>query len=135
MENSAQLDSKSTDLKELTEFINSTKNVREWKKGQAVKLIIQGFSYREVSQRLHISYSSIARAKKEYMAQGVSGLKLKYKGSQSYLTEVQKAELKIWLIEQPEKRNTSDLQRHIMEIYNLVFKSTQSYYDLLKMVN
>ena len=132
MQNSAQLDSISTDLNELTDFINSTNHVKEWKKGEAVKLTIQGFSYRAISQRLQISYSSIARAKKEYKARGVSGLKLKYKGSLSYLTEVQKADLKVWLFEKPENRNISELQRHIMEKYNLVFKSPQSYYNILK---
>ena len=131
MESSVQLDSISTDLIELTEFINSTNNVREWKKAQAVRLIIQGFSYKEISLILEMSFSSIARAKKDYKQKGISGLKLKYKGSTSYLSEAQKEAIKNWLLEKPENRNLSELQRHIMENYNVVFKSPQSYYNIL----
>lgn len=131
MEISAELDSISMDLIDLTEFINSTNNLREWKRGQAVRLNLQGWSYEEISRILEMSYRSVARAKKEYKQQGVLGLKLKYKGSQSYLTEVQKNEVKKWVFEKAERRNISELQRYIMETYDVVFKSPQSYYAIL----
>jgi transposase len=131
MEISAQLDSISTDLIDLTEFIESTNNIKEWKKGQAVIWSLQGWSYAEISLILKMSYRSIARAKKEYKQQGVLGLKLKYKGSKSYLTEVQKNEVKVWVLEKRERRNISELERYLMETYDVVFKSPQIYYDIL----
>ncbi len=132
MEISVQLDTISTDFLDLTEFIDSTNNIREWKKSQAVRLNLQGWSYAEISLILKISYRSIARAKKEYKEQGVLGLKLKYKGSKSYLSEAQNNEVKTWLLEKIERRNLSELERHLIETYDVVFKSPQSYYDILK---
>lgn len=132
MKISAQLDSVSTDLNDLTEFLNTTKNVSEWKKCESVILRKQGFYYQQISPGLGVSFSFINRAIKQYNAQGISGLKLKYKGSKSYLNEVEKASVKTWLLESPERRNISELERHLMDRYDLVFQSRQSYYSILK---
>ncbi|MCL1470032.1 hypothetical protein LAY57_05005 [Argonema antarcticum A004/B2] len=58
----------------------------------------------------------------EILRERASGLKLGYQGSKSYLTPTQMAEIKEWLI-LPERRNTSELERYLIEEYDVVFKS------------
>jgi transposase len=118
-------------LEELQNFIDRTKDIREWKRAQSVKLRLQGFSYREIEKRLEVSISFIAQTQRKYISQGLAGLKLKYRGSKSYLTSQQLCETMQWL-SQPENRNISDLERYLMSNYDVVFKSPESYYILLK---
>lgn len=132
MEISAQVDTGVSELDELKEFINPTQNIREWKRCKSVILRKTGVSYKEISQLIEVSYSFINRANTLYKNQGLSGLKVKYKGSKSYLNEAQKTQVKVWLLESHAHRNLSELERHIMEQYDVVFKSIKSYYSLLK---
>ncbi|MCT7991971.1 IS630 family transposase [Laspinema olomoucense] len=132
MEISAQVDTGVSELDELKEFINQTQNIREWKRCKSVILRKTWVSYKEISQLIEVSYSFINRANNLYKNQGLSGLKVKYKGSKSYLSEAQKNQVKAWLLESPAQRNISELERHIMEQYDVVFKSLESYYSLLK---
>jgi transposase len=61
----------------------------------------------------------------------IAGLKLKYQGSKSYLTNQQIQETIQWL-SQLEHRNISELERYLMSNYDVVFKSPESYYHILK---
>lgn len=115
----------------LQEFVDSCQKVREWKRGEAVRLRVLGFSYQEIQTRLRVSISFIAKNQKKFWEQGIEGLKLGYKGSKSYLTKLQQQEVMEWL-SLPERRNISELERHLMETYSVVFKSRESYYQLLK---
>jgi transposase len=118
-------------LESLQEFVNTRKTVREWKRGEAVRLRLLGLSYREIQTRLGVSISFIAKNQKKFFEQGAEGLKLAYKGSQSYLTESQLQEVMEWL-SSPERRNISELERHLIETYDVVFRSRESYYQILK---
>ncbi|WP_445242869.1 helix-turn-helix domain-containing protein [Microcoleus sp. N3A4] len=40
----------------------------KWKKSQAVKLRLKGFSYREIAKRLEVSTSFIAQTHRKYLA-------------------------------------------------------------------
>ena len=73
-------------IQELEEFLSKSKDLREWKRGQAVKLRLLGCSYQEIEVALGVSKSFIAQILRRYRSQGVSGLKLGYLGSKSYLT-------------------------------------------------
>jgi len=126
----AQNDCRTENLQRLTEFISNTRDVREWKRGEAVKLRFLGFSYREIKERLGVSTSFIAQTQRKFLAQGIPGLKLGYQGSKSYLTAKEKSEIIEWL-NQPKNRNVSELERHLIETYDVVFKSQQSYYQIL----
>lgn len=64
------------------------------------------------------------------MNQGVTGLKLGYQGSKSYLTALAKSEIIEWL-KLPKNRNVSELERQMIETSDVVFKSQQSYYQIL----
>lgn len=125
-----QSDSLTENIKRLTEFISNTRDVREWKRGEAVKLRFLRFSYREIKERLGVSTSFIAQTQRKFLTQGISGLKLGYQGSKSYLTGEEKSEIIEWL-NQPKNRNVSELERHLIETYDVVFKSQQSYYQIL----
>ncbi len=95
-------------IQELYEFISSTKSVKEWKRGQTVKLRLLGFTYARIAVDLGSSF--IAQTQRKYFEEGIAGLKLEYKGSQSYLTAEQKKQTIEWLYSL-EKRNISELER------------------------
>lgn len=117
-------------LQELQDFISNTRDVREWKRAEAVKLRLRGFSYREIEERLEVSTSFIAQTQRKFLIYGIRGLKLGYRGSKGYLTSEQKIEIMSWL-NQPKNRNLSELERHLIETYDVLFKSPQSYYQIL----
>lgn len=109
-------------LAELQDFVSNNRDVREWKRGEAVRLRLLGISYQVIKQRLGVSTSFIAQSQKKYKERGLAGLKLGYQGSKTYLTNEEKAEIMIWL--QPRsRRNISELERHLIETYNVVFLS------------
>jgi len=56
---------------------------------------------------------------------------LKYKGSRPYLNAEEKQELIQWIINQSHW-DIWELETYVLETYEVVFKSRQSYYQLLK---
>ena len=64
------------------------------------------------------------------MAQGTTGLTLKYQGSQPYLAAEERQAVIDWLKTQQEC-SLDSLQAHIETTYGVVFQSRQSYYQLL----
>lgn len=61
---------------------------------------------------------------------GIEGLKVSYKGSQSYLNKEEKEAVMSWLKEQ-KYWDLSELECYLREKYDVVFKSKSSYYELL----
>jgi transposase len=118
-------------IKELQEFVSNSRDVREWKRGEAVRLRVLGVSYQEIQKRLGVSISFIAKSQKKYTLRGIAGLKLGYQGSKSYLTDEEKSQIIEWLRPR-ERRNISELERHLIETYDVVFKSPESYYHILR---
>lgn len=57
-------------IKELQEFVDNSRDVREWKRGEAVRLKVLGVSYQEIQKRLGVSISFIAKNKKKYIDRG-----------------------------------------------------------------
>jgi putative transposase len=115
----------------LANFINQTKETKEIKRALAVKMILEGKSYREVKELLKVSHSFISQWKNQALFQGVESLKLQYKGRSGYLKPEEKEQTIQWLREQDYLR-LSDLQKYLQEQYNVVFESNQSYYSLFK---
>lgn len=118
-------------IKELNDFIFKSKDVRECKRAEAVKLRLLGISYQEIANNLEVSISFIAKVQRQYTERGIDGIKLKYKGSKGYLTPTQQAEIVHW-INCPEHRKLSALKRHLKDNYDVVFKSQESYYRILR---
>lgn len=119
-------------IQELEKFLSTCRDIREWKRAETVRLRYSGFSYKEIEERVRVSKSFIAQQQRRYKERGISGLKLAYQGSKSYLSQSEMEEIIHWIIELPERQNISELERHIMEKYDVVFKSRESYYNILK---
>jgi transposase len=99
--------------------------------GEAVRLRLLGVNYQEIKQRLGVSTSFIAPSQRNYKERGLAGIKLGYKVSKTYLTYEEKAEIIIGL-DPRARRNISELERHLIETYEVVFWSRESYYQLLR---
>ncbi len=113
----------------LQEFIQSNPDPRELKRAIAVNLSQQEMSHAQIQQALGVSSGFISKWTKIYACQGVSGLKLGYKGSQGYLSEQQRQSV-IDRLKGQNYWNLSELEGHIWQHYGVRFKSRQSYYDL-----
>lgn len=116
-------------MEELTEFIQSNPDSRELKRALAVQMVSQGYTYFQIRDVLQVSVGFINKWKQAFEEQGVPGLALQYQGSTGYLTLQQRQAVIDWL-EQRNYWNLSELQQHIEEVYEVVFASKQSYYQL-----
>ena len=115
----------------LEELIASNPDPRELKRALAVKMRIQGHKHREIQPVLGVHSSYISRWESCYREQGVAGLRLKYRGSLGYLSSRQRRAVVEW-IKQKTQRTLWEVIDHIESRYDLVYRSMQSYYELLK---
>lgn len=115
----------------LEEFIQSNRDPRELKRALAVQMSQRGHSYREIRDVLQVSLGFITTCAQRYEADGVEGLRLNYWGTQGYLNPKQKQQLFNWLAQQ-DAWTIEEVVDHIEDTYNVVYRSQQSYYALLK---
>ena len=116
-------------MEELTDFIQANPDSRELKRALAVQMAKQNLAYSKIKEILQVSMSFISKWKKVYSEQGIAGLGLKYKGSESYLE--QRTSVISWL----QQKNYWHLQELVTEIedkYGVIFASKQSYYNLFE---
>lgn len=118
-------------MRDLNEFIKTTKDTRELKRALAVKNTLNGRSRAEVTEELGVGESFIGKWRHRYATQGVEGLTLGYQGSSGYLTAEAKAEVITWLQERPQHQNVRRLHTYIRRRYGVEYRSRQSYYALL----
>lgn len=123
-------ESEEKEIKALKDFINSNPDARELKRALAVKLVLEGWAYRAIQESLGVSYGFISKWKTRFQARGIPGIKLAYKGRESFLTKEQIETVIDWLILQ-EHWDVSELEIYLIEQYEVVFQSPQSYYELL----
>ena len=116
-------------MKSLTEFIRSNPDPRELKRALAVKMVKQNYSYHQIADTLGVSVGFISNCQQKFENEGIEGLKLKYQGSQSYLSPQERQEVIDWLKEK-NYWQLSELQTRIEVTYGVVFASLQSYYSL-----
>jgi transposase len=121
---------KESEIQSLKDFINSNPDPRELKRALAVKLALEGWAYRAIQQSLGVSYGFISKWKIRFQAWGITGIKLAYKGRERFLTKEQTEAVIAWLISQ-EYWDVSELETYLIEQYDVVFQSPQSYYELL----
>lgn len=117
-------------LEILKDLIKRNPKPQELKRALAVKLALEGYSYRSIQKILEVSVGFISKWKNAFEFGGIEGLKSRHQGSQSFLSRSEKEEVIDWLIQQ-EAWDISELETHLIERYDLVFKSRQSYYDIL----
>ena len=72
--------------------------------------------------------------KKNFKTQGIEGIKLGYKGSQGYFTERQTDVVVEWL-KNKEYWNLDELVTYVEQELGVIYKSKQSYYELLARAN
>lgn len=114
----------------LSQFIASTTDARELKRALAVLMRQQGYSYQQLASLLEVSGSFISKWQQLYQQQGIDALKLGYWGTQGYLDDASKQAVSEWL-RQRHSCQLEELIAHLDLTYGVVFKSQQSYYDLL----
>jgi putative transposase len=115
---------------DLMTFLREQRDVREYRRALAVKLVWQGYTCETIADMLDVSPAFVSLAKKAYETHGVSGLMLKYRGSKPYLSLEERQAVIDWLKAQ-QKWSVDQLQAYIQETYGVVFQSRQSYYQLL----
>ena len=94
-------------------------------------MVLQKYSYFEIRDVLLVSVGFISKYKQLFKEQGIAGLILKYQGCTGYLdTSAHLAVIK-WL-KQKNYWNLTELKQYVLDTYNVVFASPQSYYDLFK---
>lgn len=118
-------------METLEQFIQSNPDSRELKRALAVQMSQRGHSYREIRDVLQVSVGFITSCSQRYEAAGVEGLKLNYWGTQGYLNVQQKQEL-FDCLAQKNAWTIEEVVDHIEDTYNVVYRSQQSYYALLK---
>jgi putative transposase len=82
----ANQNEKERQIERLINFINSNGDSREMKRALAVKLALQGYVYRAIENILNVSQGYVSKGKKKFIAQGIPGLKLGYRGAKTQLT-------------------------------------------------
>ncbi len=115
---------------DLQAFLNEHRDSREYRRALAVKLALQGYLYATICEMLDVTPGFISQAKTAYEIAGIDGLRLKYQGGQPFLTDEQRQAVISWLKVQ-QIWSVEQLRTHIQTTYAVVYKSNQSYYELL----
>ena len=114
-------------MKDLNGFLAEC---RECKRALAVKLDRQGYSSAFIEELLDVSGSFIRKWRRQYERYGIARLYLHYQGSRGYLSPEERADV-IAFLETKDHYRLEELRDYLDEQYALVYRSKQSYYDLL----
>jgi putative transposase len=117
-------------MKELEEFIQTTKDSRELKRALAVKMTLAKRPWAVVMEDLGVSHAFISKWRSRYKHARVQGLRRGYQGSQGYLSPPDKAEVLSW-IQRQTTWSVRAVAQHVQATYGISYKSLQSYYALL----
>ena len=122
-------DPKEVQVAELKAFISKERDGRQVKKALAVKLLYQGYGYEATTQILDVSLGALSNWKQAYEEEGLEGFCPRHKGRKSYLSRNQREEVLQWL-QQKSIWTIGELEHHLASVYDVVYESKQSYYDL-----
>ena len=117
-------------MQDIDEIINEARDAREVKRAVSVKMGAQGFSPVQISQVLNVSLQYVSKWKGLYEAGGGAVLRLGHRGRESYLGEEEQQAILRW-IGARETVSVEALRDYIEEQYGVVYRSKQSYYELL----
>ncbi|OUD13559.1 IS630 family transposase [Thioflexithrix psekupsensis] len=118
------------DLEELM----STGEAREVKRAMAVRMSLLGFVRAEAALACCVSVQFVDKWKAIYLASGVEGLKLAYKGSPGYLKPREREDVINW-IQEKKTITIEELKRYLKEEYDVFYSSNTSYTKLLEEAN
>ena len=114
----------------LSDFIASNPDARELKRTVAVQRTLLGVKQGMIQAVLGVPSGFIRTWKKRYLSEGVECLRLGYKGSPSYLSAAQRAQITRWLAT-PSSPSVASLASYIQTQFGVVYRSSQRYYALL----
>jgi putative transposase len=114
---------------DVLQFLETTKDVREYRHAIAVKLVFQGYLYEVIADMLSVSIGYITQAKQAYVERGVDGLRTRYVGPSSYLSDADREMTIMWIKEQ-QTWSIKALKQYISQQHHVTYKSDQSYYAL-----
>jgi putative transposase len=117
-------------METLQSFIQSNPRPQDLKRALAVQMVENGHRYRQIQDILQVSIGFITSSKQRYEAQGITGLRSNYWGTQGYLTAQQKEEVMAWMASK-EVWTIEEVMEHLEVEYNVVYRSRQSYYTLM----
>ena len=115
----------------LAALIEGSKEVREVKRAVSVQMGLSGLAPAQICQCLQVSPQYVSKWKGVYEAEGAGALRLGYRGSESYLSAAQQAEIAAW-IGGHETLTVEAVRDYVAEHYGVRYKSKQSYYTLLE---
>ena len=118
-------------MKTLEEMVKESKDVRELKRALGVKMVKVGVRPNQIAEILNVSEQFISKWKGKYEREGVQGLQLGYQGSRSFLSQDEKVQVVSW-IENQAQISVEQLREHLEKAYDVIYRSKQSYYDLLQ---
>jgi len=101
------------------------------KRAISVKLREEGMSTEAVGEILHVPARTVRAWVQRYEREGVEGLRVQYRGSESYLRVEQRQAIEDWLGAQ-ETITVEEVRDEIEARYGIVYQSKQSYYDLME---
>jgi putative transposase len=114
----------------LAQLIEETTDVRELKRAVSVKLGEQGMATEAIGAVLQVTPRAVRKWRRRYEREGVEGLAVRNRGSESYLRGEQRQEVEDWLGAR-ETITVEEVRDEIEARYGIVYQSKQSYYDLL----
>ena len=112
---------------DIDEFLTSH---LESKRAFAVKMDLHGYSHELIASLLQISLAFIRKWKRLYRRDGSACFSLQYKGSQPFLSSAEQQDV-ITFLNTKDYYSVEELRDYIEAHYQVVYKSKQSYYDLL----
>jgi transposase len=118
-------------MQDIDEIINEAPDAREVKRAVSVKMGRQGFSPAQICQVLNVSLQSVSKGKGQYEVGGADALRLGHRGSEGYLREEDRQAILQW-IGTHETVSVEAVRDYVEEWYGVVYRSKQSYYDLLE---
>jgi transposase len=118
-------------MHDLDEIINEATDAREVKRAVSVKMGVQGCSPAQICQVLNVSLQYVSKWKGQYEAGGGAVLRLGHRGSESSLGEEERQTILQWIGAQ-ETGSIEAVRDYVKEQYGVVYRSKQSYYDLVE---
>ena len=81
----------------LAQLIEETTDVRELKRAVSVKLGEEGMATAAIGAVLQVTPRAVRKWRRRYEREGVEGLEVRNRGSESYLSVAQRQEMEDWL--------------------------------------
>src|SRR5919198_3490232 len=87
---------------DLAAFLAEKRDSREYRRGLAVKLALQGYLYEVICDMLDVTPGFVSQSKTAYETHGIEGLTLKYHGARPFLSDSERQAVIGWLKAQQE---------------------------------